>query len=200
MGIKLVGILLCLFAPILAARPISYSGGSTIMAFSNAMQDSVYYHYSPSYRFSVGIEAVSDKYTDQEYAYWRSTFLLNRKNTQHSQRNIYLQAGISTQGLDHHFVGVHGDWETRRWFSGFGAKNVKTNTSDYSEKFLQLGVAPYLGEYGDLHTWLMLKSKKDSRLEGWSTYPVLKFFKGNLLLEVGYDREIEWDSHIMYRF
>ena len=164
------------------------------------MQDSVYYHYSPSYRFSVGIEAVSDKYTDQEYAYWRSTYLLNRKNTQHSQRNIYLQAGSSTQGLDHHFVGVHGDWETRRWFSGFGAKNVKTNTSDYSEKFLQLGVAPYLGEYGVLHTWLMLKSKKDSRLEGWSTYPVLKFFKGNLLLEVGYDREIEWDSHIMYRF
>ena len=65
---------------------------------------------------------------------------------------------------------------------------------------MQLGVAPYLGEYGDLHTWLMLKSKKDSHLEGWSTYPVLKFFKGNLLLEVGYDREIEWDSHIMYRF
>jgi len=200
MGIRLVGLILCLVAQPLAARPVSYSGGSTVMAFSNTMQDSVYYHYSPSYRYSVGVEAVNDKHMNQDYAYWRATYLLDRKNTLHSQRNLYLQAGISTEGLGHHFAGVHGDWETRRWFSGFGLKTVETKTANYSETFVQIGLAPYLGEYGDLHTWLMLKSKRDTRLRGWSTYPVLKFFKGNLLLELGYDPEIEWDSHLMYRF
>ena len=200
MGIRLLGLFLCLFAPMLAARPISYSGGSTLMGFSNSMQDSIYYHYSPSYRYSVGIEVVNDKYTDQNYVYGRSTYLLDRQNTQHSQRNVYLQAGVSSHGLNHHFVGIHGDWETRRWFSGFGLKHVQNKSVQYSETSLQLGVAPYLGDYGDLHTWLMLKSKKDTRLLGWSTYPVLKFFKGNLLLEVGYDPKLEWDSHLMYRF
>ena len=110
----------------------------------------------------------------------------NRKNTQQSQRNLYFQSGVSSEGLDSHFYGIHGDWETRRWFTGFGYKQVKTDLEDYSSQYIQLGVAPYLGEYGDLHTWIMLKSKKNSLLDDWSTYPVLKFFKGDFLIELGY--------------
>ena len=70
MGTRIIGLFLCMFSLELTARPISYSGGSTVMAFSNNMQDSVYYHYSPNYRVSFGVEAVNNKYTDQNYAYW----------------------------------------------------------------------------------------------------------------------------------
>ena len=46
----------------LEARPISYSGGSTLMAFSDNIKDSLYYHYSPTYKYSIGIEAINNKY------------------------------------------------------------------------------------------------------------------------------------------
>ena len=107
---------------------------------------------------------------------------------------------MSSKGLNNNFIGVHGDWETRRWFIGFGYKKVSNDIIKYDDKFLQLGVAPYLGEYGDFHTWVMVKSKKNDLLESWSTFPVLKFFKGNFLIEFGYNNKTEWDSHVVYRF
>ena len=198
MGIKIIILLIISFG--LDARPISYSGGSTIMSFSDNIKDSLYYHYSPSYKYSVGIENIRDKYFNDNYSYVRFTYLLNRKNTENSQRNLYLQSGISSKGFNEFFYGMHGDWETRRLFVGFGLKETKRKIHDYSEQYYQIGVAPYLGDYGDLHTWIMIKAKENSLENKWSTYPVLKFFKGNVLMEFGYGEKTEWDVHLMYRF
>ena len=200
MGIRFIWLVLCLVSPILAARPISYSGGSTLMAFTERAKHSVYYHYSPTYQYSLGVEGVRNRISGDEHSYVRLTYLLNRKNTQHSQRNLYLQSGIDPVDLDHHFYGVHGDWETRRLFSGFGYKYVNDQGSDYEEQFVQLGVAPYVGNYGDLHTWLMLKSKKNTLFGSWSNYPVIRLFKGNVFAELGYSDRSHWDAHLMYRF
>ncbi len=198
MGIKIIILLIISFG--LDARPISYSGGSTIMSFSDNIKDSLYYHYSPSYKYSVGIENIRDKYFNDNYSYVRFTYLLNRKNTENSQRNLYLQSGISSKGFNEFFYGMHGDWETRRLFVGFGLKETKKKIHDYSEQYYQIGVAPYLGDYGDLHTWIMIKAKENSLENKWSTYPVLKFFKGNVLMEFGYSKKTKWDVHLMYRF
>ena len=199
MGI-LLKCLLIFFVITLEARPISYSGGSTLMLMSDNMQDSIYFHYSPSYKISIGIEGVKDQIFDKDFSYLRLTYLLNRKNTKHSQRNLYFQSGVSSEGMDSHFFGIHGDWETRRLFVGFGFKEVFNEINDYTEKFIQTGFAPYLGDYGDLHTWIMIKSKHNTLTGEWNTYPVLKFFKGNFLAEVGYDNQTDWDIHLMYRF
>jgi len=182
------------------ARPISYSGGSTMMTMSDNMKESIYYHYSPTYKYSVGIESVKDKFSDKDYLYLRLTYLLNRKNTKNSQRNLYFQSAISPDDLNDNFYGIHGDWETRRLFSGFGYKRVINNIRDFTEQYYQLGIAPYIGEYGDFHTWMMVKSKKNSLTSDWITYPVLKFFKGDFLVEIGYDSDLDWDVHMMYRF
>ena len=112
---------------------------------------------------------------------------------------MYFQSGLNSKGFNKNFYGIHGDWETRRWFIGFGYKKISHDSIDYEDKFIQFGLAPYLGEYGDFHTWIMVKSKKNILSENWSTFPVLKFFKGNFLIEFGYNDETEWDSHIMYR-
>ena len=182
------------------ARPISYSGGSTMMLMSDKIKESIYYHYSPTYKYSVGIESVKDKFLDKDYLYLRLTYLLNRKNTKNSQRNLYFQSAISPNNLNDNFYGIHGDWETRRLFSGFGYKKVINNIRDFSEQYYQVGIAPYVGEYGDFHTWIMVKSKKNSLNGDWKTYPVLKFFKGDFLAEIGYDADLDWDIHMMYRF
>ena len=180
------------------ARPISYSGGHTLMHFNDNMKESIYYHYSPSFKYSIGVEELNNKIFDRSETNLRFTYLVNRKNTKNSQRNFYFQSAVSTKNSNF-IYGVHGDWETRRYFIGFDYKEVK-NIIDYTDKHIQLGLAPYLGEYGDLHTWLMVKTKKNSINNKQITYPVVKFFKGNVLLELGYDKKTDWDIHLMYRF
>ena len=91
MGIKVfITFLVFLFHFVnLEARPISYSGGSTLMMESNNMQDSAYYHYSPTYKYSVGIQQIKDKYFNSNYSYLRLTYLLNRRNTKNSHRETF---------------------------------------------------------------------------------------------------------------
>ena len=201
MGIyKFIGLLVALMsASIIEARPISWTGGSTIMYKSNSMMSSYYYHYSPSFKYSVGTEYINDRYYNDQYISIRSTYLLDRKNTKASQRNLYLTASISTKSDDDLYYGVHGDWETRRYFTSFSILDKRASQKDYTENEFQIGVAPYLGEYNQLHTWIMLKSKEDTRDDKWKTYPFIKLFKGDFLLEVG-SKESHWDLHFMKRF
>jgi hypothetical protein len=44
----------------------------------------------------------------------------------------------------------------------------------------------------------MLKNKKNTLNNGWESYPVLKFFKGDALIEIGYNKS-SWDLHLMFR-
>ena len=106
---------------------------------------------------------------------------------------------ISTKSNNDLYYGVHGDWETRRYFTSFSILDKKSSQEDYTENEFQIGIAPYLGEYNQLHTWIMLKSKEDTRDDKWKTYPFIKLFKGDFLLEVG-SKESHWDLHLMKRF
>ena len=183
------------------ARPISYSGGTTLMFKSDNVSNSVYLHYSPTYKYSIGIEKVKNKFYDNNKNYLRLTYLLNRKNTFTSQRNLYFQSGVMPNNTENIFYGVHGDWETRKLFIGFGIKDIQSKYGmDYKDGYLQLGFAPYVGDYNDLHTWIMLKTKKNTLTNKASTYPELKFFKGNALMKFGYGANTNWDLHFMYRF
>ena len=182
------------------ARPVSYPGGYTFMFKSNSLRDTAYLHYSATSRNAVGVEAFSDKVSNDDYVYLRYTRLLFRKNHQKSQGNLYLNTGISNDGFDNYFYGIEGDWETRRIFTGFGYKRTETDRIDIEEKYLLAGVAPYIVDYGDLHTWLMVKFKENSYAKTSSLYPVVKLFKGNTLIEFGYSDSSNWDIHLMYRF
>ncbi len=183
------------------ARPISYPGGGTLMYKHNAASETLFYHYSPSFKYSLGIEGVQDKRREKNYCYLRGTYLVDRKNTVSSQRNLYTQVGLSSNGAEEYFYGAHGDWETRKYFMGFALK--KTQTNDQINDFyraITLGVAPYLGDYGDIHTWLMVKHMRDSYGSEWETFPVIRLFKGNFFFEAGYSDYTRLDLHVMYRF
>tara|TARA_Y200000002_G_scaffold338405_1_gene307735 strand:+ start:273 stop:878 length:606 start_codon:yes stop_codon:yes gene_type:complete len=182
------------------ARPVSWTQGSTLMAYSNNLKNSIYYHFSPTYKFSLGLEMVEDKVFDNSYAYFRFTRLLNRKNMQNSQRNLYFRSGVSSKQWASYFFGLQGDWETRRLFAGFNVNLIESGNRDYFNQSYQVGIAPYLGEFGDLHTWIMVKTKRNSVADEWSTFPVIRLFKGDVMLELGYNGETSWDTHLMYRF
>ena len=182
------------------SRPISYVGGHTLMANSGAQTDNIYWHYTPNINYSLGLDYQKDKISGEQFASARFTHLLNRKNTATSQRNLYLKTGIGLNNLNNHFYALSGDWETRRVFVGFSAKQQYGQDYDLFEQSVKVGLAPYLGDYGDLHTWLMIESKKDDFDNNRITYPVLRFFKGGALIELGYHKKTNWDIHLMYRF
>lgn len=181
------------------ARPISWSGGSTLMYKSNSMYTSYYYHYSPTYKYSLGVEYLDDKHFREDHVNLRATYLIDRKNTKQSQRNLYVTGGISTKSKNDFNYGIHGDWETRRVFASFAYINKHKKIKDYTENEFQLGIAPYIGDYNDLHTWIMLKTKKDTINNNWEIYPFIKLFKGDILIEMG-TKNSHWDVHYMFRF
>ena len=174
--------MLFMLSDLAQSRPVSWAGGSTIMYKTNSMLSSYTFHYSPTYKYSIGAEYVNDRYFNNHFINLRSTYLLDRHNTKISQRNIYLTGGISTKTNQDFSYGIHGDWETRRLFSSFSFINKHTKEKDYTENEFQLGVAPYLGKYNDIHTWVMLKAKKNTINNNWEIYPFIKLFQGDFLI------------------
>ena len=61
MGILKILFFILVLAVNIEARPISYSGGSTIMIKSDSLSNSTYLHYSPSFKYSIGIENTNNK-------------------------------------------------------------------------------------------------------------------------------------------
>ncbi|NCG35250.1 MAG: hypothetical protein GWO78_04570 [Dehalococcoidales bacterium] len=192
-------ITLFMLSDLAESRPVSWAGGSTIMYRTNSMMSSYLFHYSPTYKYSIGAEYVNDKYFNNHFINLRSTYLLDRHNTKISQRNIYLTGGISTKTNQDFSYGIHGDWETRRIFSSFSVINKHTKEKNYTENEFQLGLAPYLGEYNDIHTWVMLKAKKNTINNDWEIYPFIKLFQGDYLIEVG-SKNSHWDIHFIIRY
>ena len=52
---------------------------------------------------------------------------------------------------------------------------------------LHFGITPYIGDYGDIHTWLMMKIDHTPKFKNFIFTPHFRFFKDVHLLEVGAD-------------
>ena len=101
---KVLTIFLCLlWSSASLARPISYVDGHTLMANSGPMADSIYWHYTPNINYSVGLDYQRDKVSNERFPSARFTYLINRKNTDQSQRNLYFKAGVGLNNINNHF-------------------------------------------------------------------------------------------------
>lgn len=197
-------ILLCallgmgLIIPNLAeARPVSYPGGWTTMLMNNGDMNSFHLHYSPTAKYSVGVRSAYHREDD----FWHSTVqvnnLLKRWNNPDSQANLYLKSGLGAAYSDAGefdgeidpavFTGIAADWEDRRYFVSY--ENRYMEAGDIHDSFHQnarVGIAPYIGDYGDLHTWLMLEVEHEPEADEKVTVtPLVRFFKGVHLMEAG---------------
>lgn len=185
------------------ARPVSYPGGVTGMLMNNGDANSVHIHYSPTAYTSLGYKG--EYWRDGEYTIQalQMNNLLKRWNNPNSQANLYLKSGVgvaySDKGeFDHEtdlaaFTGMAADWEDRRFFASY--ENRYTEAGDIDDFFMQsarVGVAPYVGEYGDLHTWLMLQVEhKPEAKEHITVTPLVRLFKGVHLAEFGMNNDGE---------
>ncbi len=179
------------------ARPVSYPGGWTVMIMNDGDSNSAHIHYSPSARMSVGVRSEYRREGDYYLNTAQMNNLLKRWNAKHSQANLYLKSGIGIaysdagdfdgQSSAAGFTGLAADWEDRRYFIAY--ENRYIEAGDIDNAFMQsgrVGIAPYIGDYGDLHTWLMLKVDHSPESDApVSVTPLVRFFKDVHMIEAG---------------
>lgn len=163
------------------------------MQRNNFDESRLHLHYSPNAFNSVGLVLEDGHQVDYEYAALQWNHLLKRRNTRYSQANLYLKAqlGVLDQFGQQELaatIGIAGDWETRRYFTSYAAQYREAdNMEDRNFKqAARIGIAPYVAEYGNWHTWLMLEINHipDAQDDVVIT-PLVRLFKGNYLFEAG---------------
>lgn len=193
-----IGAALC--SPDAEARPVSYPGGWTVMQTNNGDYSALHAHYSPTFRDSIGLYSERNWSSDWHFTGVQYNRLVKRWNTSNSQANLYFKAGagqVDPFGDDMEseaagFVGISADWETRRWFVSYEGRAYDLGFTQDTRQSARVGIAPYIGDYGDLHTWLMLEVRNLPEAETPTTVtPLVRFFYDVQLLEIGYTPESE---------
>lgn len=182
------------------ARPVSYPSGWTVMQMNNGDMSSAHIHYSPTFTDSIGLYSERNWGEDWHFTGVQYNRLVKRWNKPNSQANLYLKGAIGQadpfgDGADVEaagFVGIGADWETRRWFVSYEGRAYDLGFDQDARQSARVGVAPYIGDYGDLHTWLMLQVENQPEAETPTTLtPLVRFFYDVQLLEIGYTPETE---------
>lgn len=196
----------CLVLPT-HARPVSYPGGWTFMTMNDVDSNSVHIHYSPTAKYSVGVRHEYLRGPEANADTVQVNYLINRWNAPASQANLYLKsgAGVAYDDGDYEaavFTGLAADWENRRYFTSYENRFFYADEIDkFAEHKARVGIAPYIGDYGDLHTWLMLQANYNAgQDDNFSITPLVRFFKGPALMEAGYNLDDGALFNFVYRF
>ena len=207
---------LVLLSGVAEARPVSYPDAWTVMLRNDVNQNSAHIHYTLDTQHSVGLRLRYDREGDFVFTGAQLNRLIKRWNKVDSQANLYGRVAIGqvSDNLDDGemrlererdegvFLGVSGDWETRRYFVSAAAEHWDNGRfGEFSSFHSRLGIAPYVANTGALHTWIMVEGhhRPESR-DKVGASALLRFFKGPSLLEVGVDDQGEPLLNYIHRF
>ncbi len=173
------------------ARPVSYPGGWTVITEHDSGNNNALVHYTINRFTSVGYRLDHDRETDRTFHGIQMNNLLKRWNNPDSQANIYLKTAAGLRaGEAEGFAGLQADWEDRRWmimYENMGMISGEGEQRKFHQNF-GLGVAPYVAEFGALHTWVMFHAMHEPESDkNWQFVPMLRFFKGPVLVGAGYN-------------
>ena len=203
----------CLLPLATLARPISYPGGLTLDVENDRSTHSVLFHYSPTFRWSVGYRAEQhSKWALHDSAGWlfqgaQINFLVRRFNTRRSQMNIYFKNALGVVAEDRQhtstaaFSELAWDAETRRLFGSAYTRHYLLENEQFAVHGVRVGIAPYIAGYGSLHTWFMLQASKHEALNNeWTTMALVRLFSGTYLVEVGVGEQDSYLANLLVRF
>jgi hypothetical protein len=189
------------------ARPVSYPGGWTLMTTNDVDSNSLHIHYTPDPKNSFGIRHEYMRRAEANADFIQHNHLLKRWNGEGSQANAYIKSGIGVayDGDDTEaaaFTGLAADWENRRYFTSYENRFLTAGDIDkYAKHKARIGIAPYIGDVGDLHTWLMIQADYDAGAkDNFSATPLVRFFKGADMLEAGYNLDGGGLLNYVHRF
>lgn len=182
--------LLALTPVVAEARPVSYAGGTMAMTSNDPWSNSAMLLYSPTAKFSVGPFLDHYRETNGELYGLQANYLAKRWNMPDSQGNLFLLSGLgrTSDAEFGGYAGLEADWEDRRYYVSyenrytFAGDDVK---QEYQQK-ARVGIAPYVAEYGGLHTWLMLQvDHMPEDKDHVTVTPLVRIFKDAYLGELG---------------
>lgn len=194
------------------SRPVSYPSGWTIMQKNEENTHSLHVHYSPTARYSIGYRTEYSRDGDQQFHGAQLNYLVKRHNAPGSQANFYLKGGLGVAydnlGLPDGkaqpaaFTDIALDWENRRYFTSYENRSYYARDIDkFFRQKARVGVAPYLGDYGDIHTWLMLQVNHNPGKRDKITFtPFVRFFKSEYLGEIGISNKGKVLFNLIIRF
>ena len=195
------------------ARPVSFVGGKTAIVSHDAKESSALLHYTINPKVSVGFRSILRDSLRTSINAVETNVLVHRNNGEDYQANFYLRGGLGVGATKEDgekrefapaaYVGIAADWEDRRFFVSY--KNRVEAIGNHDAEFSQsarVGIAPYIGEYGELHTWLMLElNHHPADPEGeFTVRPLVRFFKGVHLVEIGVNNRWEGMMNWIGRF
>lgn len=201
-------LLLVLYIVESLARPVSYPGGWTVMQTNELGSHYLHIHYSPSAKYSIGYRREIMSQSDINFHSIQYNRLVKRWNKPQEQANFYWKSGAGVFTSDQNnssqvgaFTGFAVDWETRRYFTSYENRYYYLNNQykEFSQK-ARLGIAPYIGDYGDIHTWLMLQvDNTPQNPDNFIVTPLIRIFKGPVMIETGYSENDEFLFNFIYR-
>lgn len=177
------------------------------MTMNNADNNALHIHYSPTAKYSVGWRHEYLRGPEAHADSVQLNNLLKRWNAPASQANLYLKSGVGVAYNNDNtdpvgFTGLAADWENRRYFTSYENRFFWAGDTDkYVAHTARVGITPYIGDYGDLHTWLMLQADYDAgKADNFSLTPLVRFFKGPDLLEAGFNSDKGMLFNYVHRF
>lgn len=213
-AITLVVALAALLPPFVAAKPIAYANGTTLMIeYGAGTMEELQLFYAPRHFYSVGVghlaleSDIDGRSRDITYA--RFNYLVKRWNREGSQANVFAWGGaggarVSETG-DARFAwnaGLQMDYETRRVYGSL--KSDLYQSSDFSHRIdtLQIGLAPYEHDYDGLATWVVIQGRRFTGgiSDGTEAALLLRFFKGSVWIEAGATTDGKLQAMLMFNF
>ncbi|MCB1652226.1 MAG: hypothetical protein KDI46_09250 [Alphaproteobacteria bacterium] len=189
------------------ARPVSYPGGWTFITNNDKDSNAALVHYTLNPKLALGARHEYLRGSQTHVDALQLNWLVKRWNGPDSQANLYIKSGLGTGYKDGDiepaaFTGLAIDWEDRRYFASYENKFFKAgNLASFAKHSARVGIAPYIGQPGDIHTWLMLQADySPAKQDDFSLTPLVRFFKGSNLLEAGYNLDNSLLFNYTHRF
>jgi len=184
------------------AKPLSYVGGTMVMQENDETGHTLTIDYTFDPHFALGVYS---KYEiNQRDNFWMVgptlNTLIKRWNLPDGQGNIFNMtgAGMARQGSRNEpaaWTTMMVDYETRRLFASYEVRFMYARDIESSVwQRAYLGVAPYLANYDQLNTWMLIRlDHHPAKHDHFVVTPVLRFFYKTFWLEVGYSS----NQHVM---
>ncbi len=201
------------FINALYAHPVSFKNGYSLMSEFSTLRRETSFIFSPTWNTGIGV-VLEDMNSMGTFSSLQASWLAKRWNLSDAQGNIYIYGGpgyfdVSSQNSlnedSEYFYryGIQADFETRSIYTmikftenrSVSEKNVLYNMLD-----LKLGFAPYLGNYNELNSWIILHVRSNTEDNEVSIIPTLRFYFNNFLWEIAQDLDGNSYLNFMTRF
>lgn len=175
------------------AHPVAYEGARQWMTgvSGDAFNFELYHSYTA--RAAWGLHSMMfDRQENDGFLAIQHNWLLKRWNLPGAQANVYTGFGAGAakrEGDSAEPAGVgyfRADYETRRVYTAFDTKGMASEAFKRGIFSAEAGFAPYLAEFDELNTWIILQTKYSTGMEDeFNLIPKLRFFKNNVFVELG---------------